>query len=154
MPRYFRVEQAERLLPEVRAAIQRAIDARKDYEDSEQQLQKALRRIAMLGGSIADRDSIAADRMRRDQSAKALNEAIGQIHEFGCLVKDLDMGLIDFPTRLNGREVLLCWKLGEDGIGWWHGTEEGFRGRKPIDDDFLANHEGERPSEGPPDRIC
>jgi hypothetical protein len=146
MPRYFRVEQAERLLPEVRVAIERAIDARKEYEGSEQQLQQALRRIAMLGGSIADRDSIAADRMRRDQSAKALNEAIERIHSFGCLVKDLDMGLIDFPTRLHGREVLLCWKLGEDAIAWWHGTEEGFRGRKPIDDDFLANHEGERPS--------
>jgi hypothetical protein len=146
MPRYFRVEQAERLLPEVRIAIERAIEARKHYEHSEQRLQQALRRIAMLGGSIADRDSIAAQRTLRDQSAKTLNEAIERIHSFGCLVKDLDMGLVDFPTRLRGREVLLCWKLGESEIGWWHGTEEGFRGRKPIDDDFLANHEGERPS--------
>jgi len=146
MPRYFRVEQAERLLPEVRAAIERAIEARKHYERSEQQLQQALRRIAMLGGSIADRDSIGAERTRRDESAKTLNDAIEQIHSFGCLVKDLDMGLVDFPTRLHGREVLLCWRLGESEIGWWHGTEEGFRGRKPIDDDFLANHEGERPS--------
>jgi hypothetical protein len=146
MRRYFRIEQAERLLPEVRVAIEKAIEARKHYESSEQQLQRALQRIAMLGGSIADRDSIAAERTRRDESGKALNEAIEQIHSFGCLVKDLDMGLIDFPTRLHGREVLLCWKLGEEGIGWWHGTDEGFRGRKPIDEDFLSNHEGDRPS--------
>lgn len=144
MSRYFRIEQAERLLPQVRVAIEAAIEARRDYNNSEQQLQQALRRITMLGGSLANRESIAADRMQREQSAKALNEAIQHIHSFGCQVKDLDIGLIDFPTRFEDREVLLCWKLGENGIGWWHGTEEGFRGRKPIDAEFMAKHEGER----------
>ncbi len=146
MSRYFRIEEAERLLPQVRIALETAIDARKRYEDSERQLQQALRRIAMLGGSIADRDSIAAERTQREQAATTLNEAIQSIHSFGCLVKDLEMGLIDFPTRFHGREVLLCWKLGESGIGWWHGTDEGFRGRKPVDAEFLADHEGGRPS--------
>jgi hypothetical protein len=146
MPRYFRIEQAERLLPEVRVAIEQAIDFRKDYRAAEQRLQQALQRINMLGGSIADRDSIAGERARRDTSGKALNEAIERIHSFGCMVKDLDIGLIDFPTRYRGRDVLLCWKLGEEGISWWHGMDEGFRGRKPVDPEFLANHEGERPS--------
>ncbi len=146
MSRYFRIEQAERLLPEVGTAIEAAIEARRAYEASERQLQRALRRLSMLGGAIVDREALASEQERRGQAAKALNEAIEHIHSFGCQVKDLDMGLIDFPTRFQGREVLLCWKLGEKGIGWWHGTEEGYRGRKPVDDEFLAGHEGERPS--------
>jgi hypothetical protein len=49
-------------------------------------------------------------------------------------VKDLDIGLLDFPCRVNGEIILLCWKLGEEGITHWHGVEEGFAGRKPIDE--------------------
>jgi hypothetical protein len=49
-------------------------------------------------------------------------------------VKDLDIGLLDFPCQVEGRTVLLCWKLGEQGITHWHDTSEGFAGRKPIDD--------------------
>jgi hypothetical protein len=56
------------------------------------------------------------------------------------VVKDLDTGLLDFPTLYQGREVYLCWRLGESQINYWHGVDEGFAGRKAIDDDFLANH--------------
>ena len=66
----------------------------------------------------------------------ALKQAIEKVHEFGCVVKDLDIGLIDFPTLFQGEEVYLCWKLGEAGIRFWHGVNEGFRGRKPIDAGF------------------
>jgi hypothetical protein len=51
---------------------------------------------------------------------------------------------VDFPTLFRGVEVYLCWKLGESGIEFWHGVDEGFRGRKPIDQDFLDHHEGDR----------
>jgi hypothetical protein len=61
----------------------------------------------------------------------------------GVLVKDLDIGLIDFLTHYQGREVCLCWKLGEERIRFWHGTGEGFAGRKPIDGEFLENHRGD-----------
>lgn len=146
MPRYFRIEDAERLLPDVQAAIEGAIRLRKEHAISEEQIRRALQRIAMLGGSLVNRDAIMQERDRKDASAAAFEAAIEKIHSYGCQVKDLDVGLIDFPTRLRGREVLLCWKLGERGIEWWHGLDEGFAGRKRIDDDFLANHEGERPS--------
>jgi hypothetical protein len=58
-------------------------------------------------------------------------------------VKDLDTGLVDFPTMYRGVEVCLCWKLGEGAIGYWHGVDEGFRGRKPIDQDFRDQHRGD-----------
>ena len=57
---------------------------------------------------------------------------MAQIHEVGALVKDLDQGLVDFPARREGEDVLLCWRLGEDEVAFWHGLEEGFSGRRPL----------------------
>jgi hypothetical protein len=59
-----------------------------------------------------------------------------QIEDSGCIVKDLDVGLVDFPALLGEEQVLLCWKLGEPRIEYWHRNEEGFGGRKPIDGEF------------------
>jgi hypothetical protein len=69
---------------------------------------------------------------------------VEEVQEMGCLVKDLDMGLVDFPTTFRGEEVYLCWKLGEEEIAFWHGVDEGFRGRKAIDRDFRAHHQGDQ----------
>ena len=75
-----------------------------------------------------------------DPPPAALKDLLGQIENMGVLVKDLDIGLIDFLCLYRGREVCLCWKLGEARIRFWHGTEEGFMGRKQIDEDFLRDH--------------
>ena len=75
-------------------------------------------------------------RSTRDTSAVALKAALQQIEEAGAMVKDLDIGLIDFLAKYRGQDVCLCWMLGEDRIGFCHGLEEGFRGRKAIDDEF------------------
>ena len=68
---------------------------------------------------------------------------VERIQEMGCVIKDLDIGLVDFPTLFRGEEVYLCWKMDEPGIGFWHGVHEGFAGRKPIDQDFLEHHQGD-----------
>jgi hypothetical protein len=94
---------------------------------------------------MVDREQARKGRERRDKLAKRLKTAIEQVQEFGCVVKDLDMGLVDFPTLFRGVEVYLCWKLGEPRIEYWHGMEEGFRGRKPIDEEFLRDHRGDPP---------
>ena len=143
MPRYFTLLEAERLLPAVERAIRDAIAVKSEYQEAEQNIQRATQRIVSLGGTIVDREQFAAERSRRDAAATALKKAVEDIHEMGCQVKDLDIGLIDFPTLYHGREVLLCWKLGESGISFWHGLEDGFRGRKPIDGEFLDNHRGD-----------
>jgi len=143
MSRYFTLIQAEQQLPAVERAIRDAVALKAEYSSAENNIQKATQRIVNLGGSIANRDQFMAERSRRDAASEALQTAIEQIHGFGCQVKDLDIGLIDFPTLYRGQEVLLCWKLGEDGIRFWHGVEEGFRGRKAIDQDFLDNHRGD-----------
>jgi len=146
MPRFFTLQQAEKLLPEVEAALQQTVALRSEYQAAETEWQHFSKRIALLGGVLVDHSQPVAHKQRRDESARRLKAAIENVQEFGCLVKDLDIGLIDFPTLLNGVEVYLCWKLGESGIHFWHGVDEGFRGRKPIDQQFLEQHQGELPN--------
>jgi hypothetical protein len=97
----------------------------------------------MLGGVLLDREATQLIKLRRDTSAERLKAVISSVQESGCIIKDLDIGLVDFPTLFRGEEVYLCWKLGEPGIGFWHGTDEGFAGRKPIDAEFRESHQGD-----------
>jgi hypothetical protein len=143
MPRYFTLLDAERLLPDVERVIRQAIDLKAEMVATEQELHAASRRIAMSGGAMVNHERLLMQKARREASATQLKEAIDRIQEYGCLVKDLDIGLLDFPTLYRGEEVYLCWKLGENGIQYWHGIHEGFRGRKKIDREFLDNHAGE-----------
>ena len=143
MPRYFTLQQAERLLPDVEAAIREAINVKAEFAQSESEYHAELQRVMMLGGADLSRTSVLEKREHRDLRAQRLKDLIQKIHDEGCLVKDLDIGLVDFPTLLRGQEVYLCWKLGETGISFWHGVEEGFQGRKPIGKEFLDHHKGD-----------
>ncbi len=143
MPRYFTLAEAERALPEVERALRDVLFHRDEYRKAHEDVEGNTRRIRMAGGSRVDPAGHLALRARRDTSAAALKEAADRVEEAGALIKDVDIGLIDFLSRYQGQEVCLCWKLGEDKIRFWHGLSEGFRGRKPIDDDFIENHRGE-----------
>ena len=76
-----------------------------------------------------------------DATVSRLKEILDEITGLGVQVKDLDKGLLDFPTFYRGDEVLLCFRLGETGIRYWHSLEEGFGGRKEIDDEFVRGHQ-------------
>jgi hypothetical protein len=143
MQRFFTLPQAERLLPEVESAIREAISHKAGYQQAEEEWQSFVSSVTMLGGVRVDHSKVMNKKRSRESSALRLKEAVEKIQEYGCLVKDLDIGLIDFPTLFHGEEVYLCWKLGESGIQFWHGVHEGFRGRKQIDAEFLAEHRGE-----------
>jgi hypothetical protein len=142
MPRRFTLAEAQGLIPRVDRLLREAIEFKSSYEEAEQQIQAFQERVTMMGGHSVDRDAAIQARTQRDGAAAQLRNAIEQVQEVGCLIKDLDTGLIDFPTTYHGVEVYLCWKLGEDEIEHWHGVEEGFRGRKKIDREFLDNHKG------------
>jgi hypothetical protein len=145
MPRYFHIDQARKLLPTVAREIQQAVALKEEHDQASAEMQSMHQRVAMMGGVILDRQRLQSYKSRREASASRLNRIIEEIQEMGVQVKDLDMGLLDFPTLYRNREVLLCWRLGEDDIEYWHGTDEGFRGRKPIDREFLENHQGDGP---------
>lgn len=142
MPKRFTLPEAQRLVPRVDRLLRGAIEYKALYDDAEKEIQSFQERVMMMGGVTVDRARAVEARTRRDAAAAQLRGAIEQVQELGCLIKDLDMGLIDFPTLYRGVEVYLCWKLGEGSIEYWHGVDEGFRGRKKIDQDFLDHHEG------------
>jgi hypothetical protein len=139
MPRRFILREAEELLPSIDRLIRRAVAQRSEYQDAEEELESVTRRVMVSGGMIVDRNAVGVVRQRLNRAAETLKQLLSEIQETGCVVKDLDIGLVDFPTLFRGREVYLCWRMGETSIRYWHG-EEGFRGRKEIDQDFLDNH--------------
>jgi hypothetical protein len=143
MPRRFTHAEAQSFLPELDRLLRSAIDLKAEYDEVEREIQSFQERVMMMGGLVVDRDRALAARTRRDSAAGRLRAVIEQVQEIGCLIKDLDIGLVDFPTVFQGTEVYLCWKLGEPAIEYWHGVDEGYRGRKPIDQDFLDHHEGD-----------
>lgn len=142
MPRHFRLEEAERLLAAVEPPLRRAVEFKQSIDALEGELRAVSGRIQMLGGARVAPGPILEIRRRRKALAAGLKQALEQVEEQGCLVKDLDLGLVDFPARFEGREVCLCWKLGEPRIEFWHGADEGFRGRKRIGREFVDGHEG------------
>jgi hypothetical protein len=144
MSRRFTLAEAQSLIPRVDVVLREAVSLKSEYQEAEHAIQAMAHRVSMMGGMMMDRDRAIDAKNRRDSVATKLRAAIEQVQEFGCVLKDLDMGLIDFPTLLRGVEVYLCWKLGEPKIAFWHGTDEGFRGRKAIDQDFLDHHRGDR----------
>jgi hypothetical protein len=143
VPKRFTLIEAESLLPEVDTLIREAVSLKAQYQEVEEELNLFSQRVAMQGGVVVDREFVLTRRVRRDQIGERLKAAIDKILEIGCLIKDLDIGLVDFPTLFRGKEVYLCWKMGESGIRFWHGVDEGFSGRKQIDQEFLDSHQGD-----------
>ena len=145
MAKRFTLAEAQGLIPTVDRLLHEAVDAKGEYQHAEQAIHEFTEHVMMMGGVMVDRDRALNARARRDDAASRLRECIEAVLETGCLLKDLDIGLVDFPTLFRGVEVYLCWKLGESGITFWHSVDEGFRGRKPIDQDFIDHHRGDRP---------
>jgi hypothetical protein len=143
MPRYFTLAEAQALIPALEERLRRAVSLKALAAQAAGELGAESERIRLAGGAQVDRRKLLDAVSRRDTATAHLREVLESIHESGCQVKDLDVGLLDFPTLFRGEEVCLCWKLGEREIQFWHGTREGFRGRKPIDRDFLEHHLGD-----------
>ena len=143
MPKRFTLAEAQERLPEVSRRLSEACAVKAEYDRAEESLRAASARIATMGGVVVDVESIRKAKARRESSAARLPKAIERVHEMGCVVKDLDAGLVDFPTLFRGGEAYLCWKLGERTIEYWHGVDEGFAGRKAIDRDFREHHRGD-----------
>src|SRR6476646_5285151 len=118
--RSFTLDEAQSLLPILESLLRTAIDGKKLIETVDAELQELAHRVFLSGGLLVNIVQVARRKAEREKTIQR--------------VKDLEIGLLDFPCQVEGRTVLLCWKLGEPGITHWHDTSEGFAGRKPIDD--------------------
>jgi len=132
------------MLPQIREWMSEAVALKSEHDEAEREVQSLAARITMMGGTVVNRERAAEDQARRNSAAERLRAVLEHFEQSGVLVKDLDQGLVDFPTLFRGDEVYLCWKLDEASIRYWHGVHEGFAGRKAIDQDFLDHHEGEK----------
>src|SRR3954471_19566529 len=132
--RTFTLSEAQDLLPVLESLIRRATDSKKRVDEIDAEFQAINARVMMHGGVRLDIVPLARLRAERDKLAQSITDSLSEITSTGVQVKDLEIGLLDFPCVVEGRVVLLCWKLGEEGITHWHGTDEGFAGRKPITD--------------------
>ncbi len=143
MPRYFTLDQARQLISTADRLLRQALKLKEEHDRAGGEIDSINRKVAMMGGMYVDRDKYAGLRARVDATGSRLKEIFNEIGEIGFEVKDLDIGLIDFPSLYRGEEVCLCWKLGEADIEFWHSTTEGFRGRKRIDQAFIDDHRGD-----------
>lgn len=142
----FTLDEATTLLPVLRALLKRAMDGKRTIAEVEKELQDVKHRILLSGGLLVDVQEMARRRAEHDKAVQGIKDALAEIEAIGVQVKDLDIGLLDFPCAVDGEIVLLCWKYGEEKIQYWHGMEEGFRGRKPIDERILRGKKKEKPN--------
>ncbi len=132
--RTFTLEEAQSLLSVLESLLRTSIDGKKLIESVDSELQETAHRVFLNGGMFLNVVHLARRKAEREKTIQRVRDAMAEIDAIGVQVKDLDIGLLDFPCKVDGKIVLLCWKLGEQGITHWHGTDEGFAGRKPIDE--------------------
>src|SRR5271165_4347011 len=113
MPRHFTLDEARGLLPVVGRNIRDSVQAKARYEEAESWLQELSQRILMQGGVLVDLAAAEAWKNQRDSNATTLKSSLEKLEEMGVIVKDLDIGLVDFPTLYRGEEVYLCWRMDE-----------------------------------------
>lgn len=127
----FTPDEANAMLVEVRPLVEHMVAAKHALDEAQERRDEIARRISGNGGGIPPHQ-LAALHDEVERRAAVLAGIVEEIHELGLLVKDFDAGLVDFPSVRDGKEVLLCWQLGEDQVAFWHGLEDGFAGRRPL----------------------
>ena len=127
----FTLEEANAALTELRPIVERMVQHRRNLTAAQVRQAELVTRIAGNGGDMVPSDlHDLAETIQRE--ADAISDCVEQIDQAGAQVKSLEEGLLDFPAKRGQEDVLLCWKLGEDEIRFWHGTDEGFSARKPV----------------------
>jgi hypothetical protein len=132
----FTLGEAQTLLPVVEALLRKAQAAGVRAVELESEMQQLSHRIVLSGGMHVDVSAAARRRAERERAVQETRDTVAEIDSIGVQVNDLQEGLLDFPFVMDGKTVLLCWKLGESAITYWHTEEEGFAGRKPLDSRF------------------
>src|SRR5213078_3317038 len=134
MPRKFTLDEAQDLLPVLESLLRTSIDGKKLIESVDAEFQAIAQRVFMNGGMSLNVVHFARRKAEREKAIQRVKDAMDEIDAIGVQVKDLDIGLLDFPCEVDGQVILLCWKLGETAITHWHSVSEGFAGRKPVNE--------------------
>lgn len=136
MSKTFTLTEAQTMLPVVESLLKRAQAAATRAAEMELEMQELSQRIFLSGGLHVDVAGAARRRAEREKAMQEAKDTLAEFEAIGVQLKDLEKGLLDFPCLVDGKTVLLCWKLGETEIAYWHTEEDGFAGRKPLDARF------------------
>jgi len=130
--RLFTAAQVNDLIPALADLMARAMDRHRQMIELQHHLREEQSRIRDSGGGLIDRRDWKARAERLDGLTIEVRQFLQEILNMGGVTKDLEMGLVDFPGRVEGRTVNLCWKYGETAVRFWHGFDEGYAQRKPL----------------------
>ena len=127
----FSVEEANMLLPEIRTILDEFKDRKKMFFELKEEI------IELT--EVVDSEEYRSEELSKKErimmaTSKEIENLFEEIADLGCVVKDIDNGLVDFISIFKGRKVFLCWKQGEDKVSWYHDMQTGFTGRKKISD--------------------
>lgn len=122
--RHFTRDEANALLPRLKEMLLQLRSSKDELTDTEAHEALAEAGPTNGGGEEGRQVGVAFLEVRR---------LLGVIEEAGIVLRDIDRGLVDFPAVIDGREVYLCWELGEDDVSYWHDLESGYGGREPLD---------------------
>jgi hypothetical protein len=139
MARTFTLSEAQALLPILESLLRSAMKAKALIEEVDAELEALKSRIFINGGTLVNVIAVSRRKDEREKAIQRAKDAVAEIDAAGVQVKDLDIGLLDFPCAVGDEVILLCWKLGEESITHWHSTSEGFAGRKPIDERIIRD---------------
>jgi hypothetical protein len=129
----FTLSEAQTLLPVLESLLRRAQAAALRANQLEREMQELSQRIFLAGGMHVNISVAARRRAEREKATQEAKDTLAEIDAIGVRVQDFEAGLLDFPCVVEGRMVLLCWRLGEPVIAHWHSEEDGFEGRKPVE---------------------
>ncbi len=132
-PKLFTLTEAERTRAQIEPVLIAAMEKRRKLGEVDKELMDVAHRVAMLGGVLITSGKVGGLRLEHEKLTAFLRQCIESIEATGCVLKDLDAGLLDFPAILGNEEVYLCWRVGEDRIRFYHRRDEGFAGRRPLD---------------------
>lgn len=130
--RFFSVTEVEALIPRLTELMATVKAAHAEAERARAWLAAEQRRVERAGGAVLAREAWQARAGEAERALARVREALEAVARLGGEPKDLALGLVDFPHLREGRQVNLCWKHGEERVGFWHGLDEGFAARKPL----------------------
>jgi hypothetical protein len=124
MQKYFSVEEANALLPQLTQLLEKMLAARQHIIETRKAWEPIMEKASHNGGGSHGKELF--------KDTERIHLTLEQINGWGILIKDVDTGLVDFPHMRDEREVYLCWRLGEPKVAYWHDTDSGFSGRQPL----------------------
>jgi hypothetical protein len=130
-PQHFTLEEANALLARLRDLLLKIQESKAKHDRLEEQAEEYARHVSSNGHVVEKR--LNETRQELANAAAEVNSLVQKVNDLGCEVKGIDEGLVDFLSEREGRDVYLCWKLGEPDIRWWHELETGFAGRRPLE---------------------